>query len=441
MAKKSIQEVILTNFKRHKHVAIDVKGNSFIISGPNGIGKSSLFQAIDHMLREEPLPDAAVTEGEDDGEIQILIANNGDRYKVIRKFTKSKMGRYELKRDAGNGRFDSITPARERFQEIFGNVLDLSPLIDMNGKEQMEYIQKTIGKDSGVAERLETIKANVKKYREERLMVGRDKRDYEAKMNVPEFRELVNYVGEDKKVIADIEAKKVDITELYEEKNREDLRNSYADEQIVKLKSIKVNDPEISVAIENLIQLFIKKKVDTEELRLKIEEKKALNEQIDAEIKEAEEFNRKVDRSAEFTSIKNGIKEKEKEYSDYTEKIENELASINVELAKLGFGEVYPELSLEYVIGEEGVTKEGLYLRGLPFNRRQQSYGEMVKVLLCLSKALNPDGFNFVKIGDWNLLDQANQDAILLIAQENDVQLGIEKVDESQRIEIHLIEK
>jgi hypothetical protein len=149
-----------------------------------------------------------------------------------------------------------------------------------------------------------------------------------------------------------------------------------------------------------------------------------------------------IEKSKEFSNNKKLIADLEKEYKDYTDLIKEYLQSTSAILTQLGLGDIYEGLSLEYVMDEEGkVEQEGLFLRNLPFNRRQQSYGEMVKILIMLSKAFNPDGFNYVKIGDFNLLDEKNQNEVLAIAEANDIQLGIEKVDSSKEIVLQLIEK
>jgi hypothetical protein len=111
-------------------------------------------------------------------------------------------------------------------------------------------------------------------------------------------------------------------------------------------------------------------------------------------------------------------------------------------MTSIGLQDIYPDLELKYEMDEEGsVTKQGLYLRGLPFNRRQQSYAEMVRILVMLSKAFNPDGFNFLSIGDWNLLDEETASTILEIAEANDIQLGIEKVDSQKELVLQIVEK
>lgn len=442
MATKAIQEIVLTNAKKHKHIVLKVNGLSFMLMGGNGVGKSTILQNIDHLIANAPLPDNPVTEGEEDGEVSLILTDAGTQYKVVRKFTKSKLGRYTLSRDAGNGRWDGIMPAQERFQEIFGKVIDLSPIIDMSGKEQLSYIQEIVGKDNDVAAKIKQVEEEIKRLTEERLMTGRQKRDLEAKMNVPEFRALVNYVGEEPDDLELIRAKKIDVTALNAEYIKAEKVNTAADNHITTLRSIVVMDTDITESISNVISLFAAKKIDVTELKKQIETADETNKNIDVELEEARKRNDLIKKSVEFTQAKENIEFLAKEYDDYTKAIKEAIGSTGKQLAKLGLGEIYEGLSLEYQLNDEGkVEKEGLYLRGMPFNRRQQSYGEMVKILVALSKAFNPDGLCFVKIGYWNELDDANQEAILKLAEENDIQLGIEKVDSSKKLEIQLIER
>jgi DNA repair exonuclease SbcCD ATPase subunit len=447
MATKNIQQITLTNFKGHSYWASRIDGKSFMLVGRNGAKKSTVLQAIDHLLQNSPLPPDAVTVGEEEGSIELLLAKNGDLYKVTRKFAKgkdgkTKLGRYELKKDAGNGRFDHLTPAQERFNEIFGNVLDLGPLMDMDGKAQMEFIQTVIGKDHDTAQFIESIKIKVKELREDRLLKGREKRDLEAKMNDPSFRMLVNYVDEPPIDIEALKAKKIDTLELERQKAAAEPTNQRIDAVRVTLNSLRSSkDHEINLKIDELIGLFERHRIDTAAIDQQLAEAKKHNDKVDAEIAEALERNRLIAKSVEYTQVKANIAAYAKEYDDLTHRINDELGQIPKALSKLGIESIYDGLSLKYELDEDGnVVKEGLFLRELPFHRRVQSYGEMIKVLVLLSKAINPDGFNFISIGHWNELDEYNQNAVLQLAKDYDIQLGIEKVAANSELIIELIE-
>lgn len=457
MAISNILGIVLTNIQKHKHWAAKINGDTFMLCGPNEAGKSAVLRAIDHMIGKEvkiangkavvsrpDLPDDVLTRGEEEGEIELLIGHSGDEYRVRRKISKKGLGRYELHKTAANGRFDAITPAAERFQEIFGNVIDFSPLIFMSGAEQFLFLQEVIGEDSGIKASIESIRSAVKTLREERLAVGRSKTDADAKFLDPDFRALVNYVGEEPTPLEPITAKKIDTTQVATQISSATIINAAADGHIETLQGIaaKVKDEGIKIALHNAIELFEAKKVDTEVLQKQIDTAAETNAKLDLELKEAKERNEKIAKSVEYIQVKASIGEYKKQYDDYTADIKNRLGLINEQLSKFGLNDVYEGLSLEYEMDEEGnVGKQGLFLRGLPFKKKQQSDGEMIKVLVLLSKAFNPNGFSYVKIQDWNLLDEANQDMVLKIAADNDIQLGIEKVDNGKEVVLQLIEK
>jgi hypothetical protein len=218
--------------------------------------------------------------------------------------------------------------------------------------------------------------------------------------------------------------------------------NNAVDQHKQYLSYIKVVDVEIDDAIQKVRELLEAKRVDTADLTAKMQNAASINEGVNERIREAHEFNRLVAAAKDYSATKEAIKAAQAEYAEYTTKIKTRLGGISNMLTSLGLGDVYEGLELVYEMSEDGkVEREGLFLRGLPFNRRQQSYGEMVKVLILLSQAFNPDGINYAKIGDWNLLDEENAQTILDFAAANDVQLGIEKVDSSKEIVFQIIEK
>lgn len=442
MGQKTIQQIVLTNFKKHKELALKINGNSFILAGRNGAGKSSILQAIDHMIRQSEMPEEPLTDGEESGQIEVLLADDGTLYKVRRTFTKKGLGRYELRRDAGNGRFDVLTPAQERFKEIFGNCLDLTPLIHMDGRGQIEFLQAIMESDSAYRNALVENENLIKQYTEERLIIGRQKRDLVAKLNVPEFRALVNYVDEPLVDLAQIAAKRIDTTELIQRINQATATNAMADHYIQTLAAIKVKDENIMGSLAALIQLFEAKKIDIAQTSAELKRAEAHNDAIEADLLEAKKRNEKIEQAKELVNDKKEIDRLSAEWDAYTLKIREAAGMVGRSISRCRFDLIYDGLEMKYTVDDDGKPLEqGLFLRGLPFNRMQQSYGEMLKVIVMLSKALNPDGFNYVSLGDWNLLDEGNQAAVLDIAAQYDIQLGIEKVDNNKIVELQLIEK
>ncbi|HET8686306.1 MAG TPA: hypothetical protein VFM18_06540, partial [Methanosarcina sp.] len=152
--------------------------------------------------------------------------------------------------------------------------------------------------------------------------------------------------------------------------------------------------------------------------------------------------NDKIEQAKELENDKKEINRLAAEWDACTLKIREAAGMVGRSISRCRFDLIYDGLEMKYTVDDDGKPLEqGLFLRGLPFNRMQQSYGEMLKVIVMLSKALNPDGFNYVSLGDWNLLDESNQAAVLDIAAQYDIQLGIEKVDNNKIVELQLIEK
>ena len=442
MGQKTIQQIVLTNFKKHKELALKINGNSFILAGRNGSGKSSVLQAIDHMIRQSELPEEPITDGEDSGQIEVLLADDGTMYKVRRTFTKKGLGRYELRRDAGNGRFDVLAPAQERFKEIFGNCLDLTPLIHMDGRKQIEFLQSIMESDAEYKNAIIENEALIKQYTEERLVIGRQKRDLESKFNVPEFRALVNYIGEPPVDIISIRSKLIDTADILHKIAQANSSNTAAEYYIRTLQSIKVKDADITEALSSLIQLFDAKKIDIAQIKAELKEVDASNALVEGELHEAAIRNKKIEQAKELEKDKKEIEKLSADWDAYTIKIREAAGMVGRSISRCQFGDIYDGLEMRYSVDDYGiVTDQGLFLRGLPFNRMQQSYGEMIKVIVLLSKALNPDGFNYVSIGDWNLLDEDNQSEVLKLSDTLGLQLGIEKVDNSKSVEIQIIEK
>lgn len=448
---KSISEFWLTNYKKHKELAAKVGGNSFILQGVNGAGKSSVLQAIDDLLQtnghldaevQEANPDELLTVGEEDGEAgAVLTTKDGAEVRVTRKFTKKGLGRYELRVKEGERWQPKMAP-QQVFRELFGNVLDLSPLIDMSGPEQVDFIKSILMADAEVKQAIDEAAALEKKLRDERVLVGRKVKDLQARFNVPEYRALFVYENEEPVDVAAIEAKLVDVADIRNQIGLAVNANDMADQYIHVLSTVKVKDLEIKGHIDAAVKLLCDKKVDTTALTEKLQNNVVHNIAVKEEIGAANIRNANIERAKALTADRKELADAEAEYAAYTEQIKTVLDSIAQYTTSVPVGDYYPELELVYETDADGKpTREGLFLRGLPFNRRQQSYGEMVYVMLCMSKKLNPNGLQFVKIGDWNLLDVENQQRILDLAKREDIQLGIEKVDENREIEIKIIEK
>jgi DNA repair exonuclease SbcCD ATPase subunit len=443
--KKYVDEFYLSNIKKHAQLEEKVHGRHFAMIGPNGAGKTSVFQAIRRLLASLPdteKPEIWLKQGAENGEMRIVLVSNGDVYQVQEKISNKPgvRSRIRLFKISGDKR-DELTPAQQRIAEIFGNVQDLTPLIDMSGTEQFQFLKDKLGINSAKydKERKELVqeRSSFKGARNMQAMMLRDLKE-------PTEEELVQYASE--RHPEELE-KKVDIEPLNQTVDK--LKGMIAAAEKIEQRigdidaEIKRLQQERAGLVKEL-KILPDAKKDLEKATKLVEDARKKNAEIDEQLEQIINHNRKhysiknyQQKLEDINKLKKQQEEKNKEIEDLDRRFFDSLAAIP-------FGEVYPGLELVYQPADDDQEKPekiGLYLDALPFNRKQLSYGIMIKSLIKLSAFLNPDGLNFVYISDWNLLDSNNQKDLLEFAEsQTNVQLGIEKVDDRTEIAVEFFE-
>ncbi len=81
-----------------------------------------------------------------------------------------------------------------------------------------------------------------------------------------------------------------------------------------------------------------------------------------------------------------------------------------------------------YLINGLAFDAEGVTFNGIPF--QQCSSAEQVRIAVAVAAALNPK-IRVIRIADGSLLDSASMAEIERLAKEHDMQIWIERVDES----------
>lgn len=439
--KKFLDSFYLFNIKRHKEISEKVNGRHFAVVGPNGAGKTTMFQVIRRLLASLPdaeKPDIWLRQGTEEGSMRIILSNEGTQYAVEEKIKKGSRSRIKLWKIVGDKK-DELTPAQERLKEIFGQVMDFTPLMDMGGEEQFEYLRRMLNIDVSGYQNLRG------EYYNSRTLVGRQ-RDMAANAlldpeNSVTASEKLGFTQEKK--IEEVLAKRQDPLQVQNELRTATL----ATEQRLRLLQ---EAKQIDEQVEKLLQAKAAKlktasdlaKIRPEPLREKLNLIEEENKKVDKEIVDVTDHNKTVDKVRRYLAKEEEKETADKKYQDYTAKINELDKTLNNTLASLPLSQFYPGLKLYYELKDDKkAQKIGLFLDDLPFNRAQLSYGSMIKCILKLSVYLNPEGLSFVYIGEWNLLDTSNQQDILKFAEENDnVQLGIEKVDDKTEVAIEFID-
>jgi len=400
-----IIELKAENIKKLKAIEIKPKGNTVIISGKNGAGKSSVLDSIwfaltgKDSLKETSKP---IREGEDHAMAMVDI---GD-YVVTRNWTSNDTTYLKVENRDG-AKYNSP----QQMLDSFIGELSFDPLkfANVEKKQQKEILLKLLGLTANVDE-LD------KRYQDifnERTFIGRNFKDSKAQFEgmakpretLPEKE--VNISDLTKKLSEAIENNKaIRETEYDIKENEGDL-----DEVEKKISELLAQKEQLLSNIKSSKETLAKSKViPVQDLQDKIDNAGQLNN----EIRNAENYYIK---KSEVTKSEKDYKEKTVELESITAKKSDLVKTAKMPIEGLSFDD------------------EGVLFSGIPFS--QLSAAEQLRVSLSIAISMNPK-LRVIRIMDGSLLDSTNMEIIKSMANDNDFQIWIEKVDESGKIGIYI---
>lgn len=448
--KKQIDSIVLHNYKKHGDYKGTVNGNHFLLIGKNGVGKTSILDVIKRALgmKIKP-PKKPVTEGAQKGVSNVHLAKNGDKYVMEERYTLAGDGRLRFYKVEGDRR-DELVPAMKRFAEVFGAPpLDFSELMAQAGKDQYVWLRDNLALDISAQE------TEYDKLYKQRRGINRELETANQRLKLPEVRvspeERETFTEE--KSIADLVAKKKVAVEAAALKRDEILNVVKTIEFFDRIEASAKETQEQITALQEKLSKAVqwmkenpRQQARRDELKKEFDALEGDSAAIDTEMMQAGEHNKGVQKVKAYFAAEQDAADKQKQSDVLSTELNKVRESIKKALAGFQLGDVVPGLELRYQKDDEGdVIEQGLFLDGLPFNRNQLAYGDLLKAVVKLAAHFNADkAINFVAIGDWNLLDEDNQAEILQFVRENQdsgIQLAIEKVDNNKQIITEIIEK
>lgn len=405
------------NVKRLKAVEITPDGNTVIISGKNGQGKTSILDSIwlalagGEAAKGMPRP---IRDGEKKANVTLDL---GD-LKVTRRWTDNDKSYLQVDNKDG-----ATFKSPQKMLDALVGRLSFDPLAfaQQDEKAQLKTLQELVNIDPAPLE------AKRKKFFDERTIINRDVSRLKA--------QLEGMVAP----AEDVPAEEVSAADVLKELQAAQEQKTANDNKRRELQELKRKADGHKVAIESIdeqIKALQEKKEKESSLRTAvISQGKKLQTEIAAlvdpdinsfqeKLNKVEETNKAVRNAKAYHATKADYEARKKESDFLTadiEKVDAEKESI-LKAAK------FPVEGL-------GFDADGVTFNDIPF--KQCSSAEKLRVSLAMAMSLNPK-LRVIRITDGSLLDSGNMKLIEEMAKDGDFQVWIEKVDESGKLGVYI---
>jgi DNA repair ATPase RecN len=396
-----IVELRAERFKRLSAVEISPAGDVVIISGKNGAGKSSVLDAIWLALGGAPAAkDSGTTRPVKDGEVDAFVRLDLGEITVTRKWTAD--GGSSLTVEGAKGK--KFSSPQTLLDSLVGS-LSFDPLAfsRMSPKDQRKALTEAVKLDFDP----DALDAQRKELYDERTAANRELKTLEARLSsmpvpkagIPEEEEsLSDLLGELKAANAEIERQAQERRKLEEMRARATALKEQIDHLRAELAALAEQGKAQSALVDSLGEC-------------------PAIAGIEQRINSIQETNAVVRAAREYRTVKAMADKVRKESEALTQKME----ALEQEKSQ-GFERAqFPVKGLAF-------DAEGVTFNGIPF--QQCSSAEQVRIAVAVAAALNPK-IRVIRIADGSLLDSASMAEIERLAKEHDMQIWIERVDES----------
>ena len=398
------------NFKGIVAIDITPRDNFVVITGKNGAGKTSAMDSIWYTLQWKagskgtPMP---IRKGEKFAEVTLTLCEDLTEEQIEQGVKPKPLFIVNRKWTSNDNTYLKVTNAEglkydnpQKLLDGFIGYLSFDPrkFLEMSGKEQRELLIKITGYDFASMEK------KVNDIREKRRIKGQEVKLLEG------AREEIT--------IANLPEEQIDTSEISnrydmaiglnnkitsEEKETRDA-NRDIQEAKDKIKGLEDYIKLAGVANKRREEWLSKNKpIDTESIKIEIDNAHTINDQI-----KARERNREKDRRQNKC---------QGAYDKFTEEIEKNVTEMEMEL-KASWSKI-PDQKLS-------LTEDGVAYDGIPLS--QISYSEQLRIAIRIDMALNPK-LRVIFISDYSLLDSESKETVRKMSDKEGYQVWAESVD------------
>lgn len=405
-----IVEFRAERFKRLSAVEITPGDGVVVVSGKNGAGKSSVLDAIWLALGGgSAAKSSATTRPVKDGERDAVVRLDLGEIVVTRKWTSS--GGTTLTVEGADGK--KFSSPQALLDTLVGS-LSFDPLAfsRMPAKDQRKALTDLVRLDID-PEKIDSLRQDAY---DERTESNRELKRLEAKLSsmkapvpgIPEEEESLSALLGELKKANDIQA-----FQDAERRQLEDMRKRAAalKADIERLRA------ELGSKETELTDLAARGKAQAEAVAALVAPD---TESLSKRIQDLEATNAAVRAAKEHRETSAAVAGKRKESEALTEKIDTLDRSKEEAFKRAKF----PVEGLAF-------DAEGVTFKGVPF--LQCSAAEQMRISIAIAAALNPE-IRVIRVSDGSLLDSASMAEVERLAKEHDMQIWIERVDESGQV-------
>jgi DNA repair exonuclease SbcCD ATPase subunit len=413
------------NIKKLRAVEITPKGNTVMISGKNGQGKTSVLDSIWLALgggnagKEITMP---IRKGQETASVTLDL---GD-LKVVRTWTRK--GSYLNVTTKDGAKYPS---PQALIDGLIGN-LSFDPLAFTNLDEKAQV--RTLLSIVKLEIDPEKIDAKIRSIYEDRAIQNRGMKNLEARLSAipkpaPDLPTEETPAGE---IMAELEeANKI----IY---GNNKLRNEIpglrfnvgqAEAKVLTLGAEKKKLVERLAEVENDIAVADKQWTEHEEILKAAQAKVAKLQdpdvsQFKTRMAETEKLNARI-RQAKVYNELNALFQKAQAEVEAKSKEIDALAQLKVDTIK----------KAKFPVAGLGFDESGVTFNEIPF--AQCAASEQLRISMAIAMALNPK-LRIIRILDGSLLDEDNLKVLQETAKENDFQVWCEVVDSSGKIGVYI---
>lgn len=405
-----------SNFQILSAVEIKPSGNTVLITGKNGQGKSSVLEAIISTLcGKKYIPEKPLKTGTDHAETKIETEN----YIIKRTYTEGGGGSITITNKDGM----KATSPQEMLDKLVGEIaFNPTLFMDYDGKEQKKILMKLTGLDfSDLDSQIETVKSERSSVRSVKEDAEREAAKIAIPANLPQaeislaalnakMTEAINHNAAQQKILNEITSIETSIARIEDSLKNESSLISNLEKQLQAARDNHGKNLKLCSTYteqKNSLTETLKPVVDTAFIQQEINTIEITNQTIRTAKTKTELLAKVQAKIAEYAELGKKMKSLEEEKAA-------RLAAVKMPIEGLS------------------VNEDGLVFKGIPLS--QVNDAKKLEICVGIGMAMNPKLKVILMKG--NDLDSESLKAVEAMAAANDYQIWIEKIDETGKVGI-----